>query len=122
MSSSSATLFPFCSYQFVNRQTHQMFLPTSSISNLYEGFKAGRIMRITMEGPCGLCTLEITNTPNTFTHQYEHAAELLNRLFVGYSKHLEICITQTLLCEQNGICGCGQTRKGRVKFTCNSSV
>lgn len=55
-------------------------------------------MRITIEGPLGLCTLEITNTPNTFTHQYEHAAKLLNRRFVGYSKRLEICIPQTILC------------------------
>lgn len=92
--------FPLCSYQFVNRQARQMFLPTTSISSLYEGFKEGRIMRITKAGPLGLCTPEITNAPNTFTRHCEHAAKLLNRPFVGYSKCLEICITQTFLCKQ----------------------
>lgn len=43
------------------------------------------------------CTLEITATPNTFTHQYEQAAKLLNTPFVGNLKSLQICIRRTVL-------------------------
>lgn len=58
------------------------------------------VVRITGITKGRSCTPEITTTPNTFTHQYEQAAKLLNTPFVGNLKYLDICITRTMFREK----------------------